>query len=293
MSKLSYRLLIILLSIIVYIVTVFPRGGYFSFLGISGFPLSILLGTIVYYIFIALLLSSKRGKQNKIFLLIAVIAPFVPEFIIRIFDWSETLVSFPDNLFKLIAILTSWIVFGYTKNTLIHIGVSVIVFAVTVWFSFCGYAYWSNYIIDGSFTGKKYQHISSEIKVQDVNGEYVDLESLYKSYILLDFWSRTCGVCYKMMPEVEALYERFKNREDIEVYSVFCRYEDDQYNSGDSIVRSHGYNFPVVSIDYNANVVLMKELRVEKYPQFIIMDSDNNIVYQGTLTLAEKFLEDL
>ena len=117
MSKLSYRLLIILLSIIVYIVTVFPRGGYFSFLGISGFPLSILLGTIVYYIFIALLLSSKRGKQNKIFLLIAVIAPFVPEFIIRIFDWSETLVSFPDNLFKLIAILTSWIVFGYTKNT--------------------------------------------------------------------------------------------------------------------------------------------------------------------------------
>lgn len=74
---------------------------------------------------------------------------------------------------------------------------------------------------------------------------------------------------------------------------LICCYEDDRYNSGDSIVRSRGYNFPVVSIDYNENVALMKELGVETYPQFLIMDSDNNIVYRGTLTLAEKFLEDL
>lgn len=53
------------------------------------------------------------------------------------------------------------------------------------------------------------------------------------------------------MPEFEKLYERFKDSKDVKIYSVFCRNENDRYNFGDSIVKSLGYSFPVVNIDYS------------------------------------------
>ena len=293
MSKLSYRLLIFLLFIIVYFATSVPKGGYFSFLGITGFRLSILIGSIVYYILIALLLNTSRGRQNRIFILLAALISFVPELIFRVFNFSDTLISFLDAAFKILSIIISWLIFQYTKSSLIRVGGSILILGLTVWFSFYTFDYWINYVQQGSFEGKKYQHITNGIKVQNINGEYEELTSLYEHYILLDFWSRQCGVCYKMMPEVEELYCRFKNRDDVEVYSVFCRYKDDKYNTGDSIVRNRGYTFPVVSIDCDSNSVLLKEMGVERYPQFIIMDRENNIIYHGTLSLAKKFLNNL
>ncbi len=95
------------------------------------------------------------------------------------------------------------------------------------------------------------------------------------------------------MPEFEKLYERFKDSKDVKIYSIFCRNEDDRYNFGDSIVKSLGYSFPVVNIDYSENPALMKELGIESFPQFLIIDRDKNIVYHGNLSLAEKFLENL
>ncbi len=94
-----------------------------------------------------------------------------------------------------------------------------------------------------------------------------------------------------MMPEIERLYDKYKDREDIKVYSVFCRFDGGKYNTGDSIVHSLGYNFPVVSIDYNTNSVLMDEIGVDGFPQIMILDSDNTIVYHGALSLAEKFID--
>lgn len=293
MSKLPYRLLTIVCSIIVYVTTTSIRGGYFCFLGLSGFPLSILLGTLIYYTFTALLLNSTWGKQNRIFILIVVIAPFIPELIGRAFIFRETLISFPDTLLKILATIISWFLFGYTKGSLLRIGGSIVIFSTALWSSFYGFNYWINFVNHKSFSGRFDQHINNEIIVQDSHGRFENLDSLYQNYILLDFWSKRCGVCYKMMPEFEKLYERFKDSKDVKIYSIFCRNEDDRYNFGDSIVKSLGYSFPVVNIDYSENPALMKELGIESFPQFLIIDRDKNIVYHGNLSLAEKFLENL
>lgn len=69
MTKFPKILLTILASIVVYLLTAIPRDGYFSILGISGFPLSILIGVIVYYSVMALLLRKPMGTKYMLALL--------------------------------------------------------------------------------------------------------------------------------------------------------------------------------------------------------------------------------
>lgn len=291
MSRLSRILLTILAYVILYVATIIPRGGCFTFLGITGFPLAIFLGAIAYFIVTALFLKFSQSKKERILILVIAIAPFIPELVIRMFSFKDTLLSLPDPLFKIAAIILSWIVFRPGRSSATRIMTTILFFLLTIWFSFFGWPYWMNYAKHGTIDGREFQHINSEIIVQDSSGESRNLKSLYKHYILLDFWHKRCGVCYRVMPEIEKLYERFKDNDKVKVYSVFCRTEGDRYNTGDSIVRSRGYDFPVVSIDYEKNDSLMKKMGVVLFPQFIIMDNDNNIVFHGSIPLAEKFLD--
>ncbi len=49
--------------------------------------------------------------------------------------------------------------------------------------------------------------------LEDTNGARISLESLKGKVVLLNFWASWCGPCRQEMPSLEALYQKFKDRE--------------------------------------------------------------------------------
>lgn len=51
-----------------------------------------------------------------------------------------------------------------------------------------------------------------EIRFTGLNGEEVDLAKMKGQVVLIDFWSTTCGPCIGQMPELKALYDKYREQ---------------------------------------------------------------------------------
>lgn len=58
----------------------------------------------------------------------------------------------------------------------------------------------------------------SELKLTDSNGNLVKLPE--EGYLILDFWTTSCGVCFKEFPKFEAIAKKYENREDVHFYAI-------------------------------------------------------------------------
>jgi len=43
------------------------------------------------------------------------------------------------------------------------------------------------------------------------NGAKVQLDTVKNKLIVLDFWTTTCGVCFKSFPDYEKIYLKYKD----------------------------------------------------------------------------------
>src|SRR5690606_35410055 len=48
--------------------------------------------------------------------------------------------------------------------------------------------------------------------IPDQHGKKVSLSDFKGKYVLLDFWASWCAPCRKVIPELKALYEKYKDK---------------------------------------------------------------------------------
>ena len=294
MRKFGAGAVIFVIYVCLYLLTILPRGGFITLFGLTGFSLSQLLGATVLFAATLLLQTVTRYKYRKWYFLIVALLPFVPEVIVYIAG-SAPYTAVPDTVFKVTAVIIAWYAGGSSRHVMVRIAVSAAFMAAVVAMAFWGWDYWYNFVRHGSFSGKVSHPVKIELPVTDPNGDEVALTSVNKGYELLDFWSRSCGYCYKVMPEIERLHNKYKSNDRIDVYAVFCHFPsmDEMPLKGDSIVRGMGFTFPVLSVDYEGNREALESLDITAFPQYIIMDSTGTVVYHGVLPMAERFLDSL
>ncbi len=58
-----------------------------------------------------------------------------------------------------------------------------------------------------------------DIRLPDMKGKSVTLASLKGKVVVLDFWASWCGPCRRSMPDLKAIYEKYKGK-GLEVYAV-------------------------------------------------------------------------
>ncbi len=291
MRKCAAAAVIFVVYACLYLLTILPRGGYFTLFGLEGFALSQFLGSILLFAVTLLLQRATKYRYRTWYFLIVALLPFVSEILIVI--CAAPYAAVPDTVFKMSAIIIAWYAGGFSRHRMLRVAVSAGFLATVVAMAFFGWDYWYNFVRYGSFSGRSSSSEKIELTVTDSNGDEVPLSSVSKGYVLLDFWSSSCGYCYKAMPEIERLHDKYKFTDKVGVYAVFCRFPSmgEMPLKGDSIVHGRGYTFPVLSVDYEGNKALMESHGVVRFPAYMIVDSTGTVVYKGALPPAERFLD--
>lgn len=209
---------------------------------------------------------------------------------IRIIYFQSTLISLPDSTLKVLAILIAYWVYNI-RGIWGKIAVSVLAFALCIWMSYYGYDIWIYKLNYDSFKDKVKEVVQSPLIFQNIEGQDVSIESFKGKYVALDFWSSTCGVCFRKFPQVQELYEQLKVKPNAELYSVFCRMTNrgETAKMGADILHKRGFSFPAISIDMDEPV--LKEIGVDGFPTVLIIDPEGKIVFRGNIDTAAKYLE--
>lgn len=270
-------------SLLIELITA-PLRGYVNFLvaGIVAFALFAVYTSVMLY----------RCKSIKPVVIIAAILLgwAVINLPLRILYWQIGLISLPEGMMHLLGILSGYLFWKFNK-----IGkVCYVILSIVLCFLYAdNYMQIVNKLKEGTFTGRISETIKTPIVFQNGNGDSVALSDLDKDYIVLEFWSSTCGVCFKKLPEIEKIYNSISETEHIAFYSVFCRLSDrnETPQSGVSTLAGLGYSFPVLSVDWQDPI--MKEIDIKVVPTIVVFDRKGTMIFRGSIELAERYLRQL
>ena len=268
------------------------RSGFVNIFGLTGFPLSAIVGFLIYF-FITIYFLKKYQKKlsNSRVVLSFALGISLISFTIHIFSYPYTLVSLLETLIQLSSVFFAWLVYRI-KNRYYQIPTLVLSFAFCFVLSTTGYELWLNKLNYGSFTGRiESIHTSENVLVQNMKGDTLALSSLKAEYLLVDCWSTTCGICYREMKNVQKLYDKYRDNPSIQIITLHARMEknNESHDTGAEILKREGYTLPTLSI--NISDPNLKELGVTAYPTVLIFNKDGKLVFRGNIDYGEKYLQ--
>ena len=117
--------------------------------------------------------------------------------------------------------------------------------------------------------------------LKNLYGKEISLNQFRGKHVLINFWATWCGPCKIEMPSLEALYERFKDRN-----FVLLAISNDMFGANivKPFVKAHNINFPVL-LDQRLKV--SNAFGVVSLPTTFMIDPQGKII--GALFGAEDW----
>jgi thiol-disulfide isomerase/thioredoxin len=112
-----------------------------------------------------------------------------------------------------------------------------------------------------------------------------------RKVVVLNFWFTTCVPCVKELPDLNRLYDRYKDRADI----IFIAPTFEFAENIDSFLVNHPFNYNILPEAYEA----IKNYKAIAYPLNVIIDFDGRLAYisaggmPGIEYLLDKKIRDL
>jgi thiol-disulfide isomerase/thioredoxin len=111
---------------------------------------------------------------------------------------------------------------------------------------------------------------AKDFELNTIDGRKVKLSDLKGKVVMVDFWATWCGPCFKSMPTLVKLYEKYKDQ-GLEILYVSVDEEADRYKIP-SVAKEHKLSFPVL-LDEGAKTLY----NVKVFPTTIFIDREGNI----------------
>lgn len=296
-TKILKTLLIFVISLGILIAFMWLRGGSITVLGLTGFPLSMLVYAAAYFgITVYFLNKYKTILPVWLVLLVILVGTSFMDIYARFIrpeGFQRSLASLPDFIIRILAVFIGLLYYKISTRTgkIITAVCSLLFF---LWSSCYGFDLWLHKVNYGSTSGStQAEFITNPLILQKSDGTKIQLSDLQHNYTVLDFWSTTCGVCFSKFPAVQSLFNTYKDNSQFGVYGVHYLYENNGENieTGAQILSLENYTFPSFSI--NGADPVLKEIGIDRFPTVLIINKQGQIVFRGNIEKATKLLRTL
>ena len=115
-----------------------------------------------------------------------------------------------------------------------------------------------------------------DFSLENLDGEWMDYNDLKGEQLtIIDFWASWCKPCMKAMPEIEKLYQTFKD-DGVNVISINT---DGPRSISKVLPLSQTLNvtYPILS---DINNDLTSELNISVLPTMLVVNSDGKIIWR-------------
>lgn len=113
---------------------------------------------------------------------------------------------------------------------------------------------------------------AKDIECTLASGEKFVLSKNKDKVVLVNFWATWCGYCTEEMPDIQKLYDEYKDSEDVEIVAINS---GEDTNTVHRYVTTNGYTLPV---GYDAEGTISNDYDIESLPYTFIVNKDGNIV---------------
>ena len=124
----------------------------------------------------------------------------------------------------------------------------------------------------------------ADFSLKDLDGKTWTLSALKGKVVLVNFWATWCPPCRKEMPDLEALYQRFKSQG-----FVILAISDEEDAKVRPFIAEKGYTYPVL---LDPGDVVEKRYLIEGIPKSFVVDRKGKMVAQSIdMRTQEQFLK--
>jgi len=106
----------------------------------------------------------------------------------------------------------------------------------------------------------------------DSNGAIISSENTLGKVVVLNFWFTTCPPCIKELPDLNEIYNKYKNRRDV----VFAAITFEPQEKVEKFLKKFTLNYPIVSQEggfsqqmsrgaYPTNIIIGRDGKVSEY----------------------------
>ncbi len=107
-----------------------------------------------------------------------------------------------------------------------------------------------------------------DFKMTDSKGNLITSENTKGKIVVLNFWFTTCKPCIMEIPELNAIYEKYKNNKDV----VFASITFNTQKEIDAFLLKHPLKYPIIP---NSEAVI-NTFNINSYPTNIVIDKKGN-----------------
>lgn len=274
-------LLIAAASLLLYLITMPLRA--------VNFPLSSLIASVCYFYLTMVCLRRYKHVLNTWMILLALLTGlWLLELPLRIIDFKETLISFPDIILRTLGVVSGLLYWQLKKP--LNYATLILALSLPVFMYFQGYDYWLQKLNYGTFTGSVSYAQPATFEALPKNGQLITDNELKNKIVLLDFWTTSCGVCFQKFPYLQALHDKYKDDPNVMVMAVNAPMEGDKPGQAFGMIEERGYTFPVV---ITKDEQMAERFGVFTYPKTFIIAKDRTVVFYGDIWLAGGKIREL
>lgn len=260
------NIIIILLSIILFVLFGFTTGSY------EYNPWFLFINYFIYAIFIVLL--HKKSLNYKLPLITIVTIVLVILILKYISEGSLVFLDISTYIFLSLIILFYVIAVQFAKKTKYSILFGSCFIVINYILCFYIYFFVINYSIYGTYNGMYDYNIKNTIIFKDDKGIPKQLDN-NKVYVI-DFWNKTCGVCFKKFPKFDRLKSKYSDVNNIEFIAVNIYNSENDIEYSQKLFDKTNLDFKTYYIDKKDS----KELKADFFPTTIVI-KNGKIIFKG------------
>lgn len=118
----------------------------------------------------------------------------------------------------------------------------------------------------------------------DLNGKKVSLEDFRGKNVYLNFWATWCPPCRNEMPEIEKVYQQYKDK-DFVVLAVDLGEDKDTVKK---FIEQNKYNFNVL---LDSDQTVAQQYNISAIPVSYFIDKQGNVVSKRVGALSEQEMQ--